>query len=140
MICRSIIISRQRSIMVEYNMMKLLIGKILIFIALLLTTLLYIIFTPAVAFGFAVGVLAMLINWKLLAYQNEKVLREKRSPGFVYAFVFLRYAIMAGLLIGAFVARNINGYMALVGLLFSQIYIFVFALILSNKERGQHDA
>jgi len=126
--------------MVEYNMMKLLIGKILIFIALLLTTLLYIIFTPAVAFGFAVGVLAMLINWKLLAYQNEKTLREKRSPGFVYAFVFLRYAIMAGLLIGAFVARNINGYMALVGLLFSQIYIFVFALILSNKERGQHDA
>ena len=126
--------------MVEYNMMKLLIGKILIFIALLLTTLLYIIFTPAVAFGFAVGVLAMLINWKRLAYQNEKVLREKRSPGFVYAFVFLRYAIMAGLLIGAFVARNINGYMALVGLLFSQIYIFVFALILSNKERGQHDA
>jgi len=125
---------------VEYNMMKLLIGKILIFIALIVSTLLYIIFTPAVAFGFAVGILAMLINWKLLAYQNEKVLREKRQPGFVYAFVFLRYAIMGGLLAGAFAARNINGYMALAGLLFSQVYIFVFALILSNKERGRHDA
>ncbi|HPE21183.1 ATP synthase subunit I [Candidatus Mcinerneyibacteriota bacterium] len=124
----------------EYNMMKLLIGKILIFIALIVSTLLYIIFTPAVAFGFAVGILAMLINWKLLAYQNEKVLREKRQPGFVYAFVFLRYAIMGGLLAGAFAARNINGYMALAGLLFSQVYIFVFALILSNKERGRHDA
>ncbi|HOO60587.1 MAG TPA: ATP synthase subunit I, partial [Candidatus Mcinerneyibacteriales bacterium] len=120
--------------------MKLLIGKILIFIALIVSTLLYIIFTPAVAFGFAVGILAMLINWKLLAYQNEKVLREKRQPGFVYAFVFLRYAIMGGLLAGAFAARNINGYMALAGLLFSQVYIFVFALILSNKERGRHDA
>ncbi|HDS02806.1 MAG TPA: hypothetical protein ENN72_03765 [Firmicutes bacterium] len=123
--------------MTDYNMMKMLLGKILLFITLIVTVLLYIIFSAPIAFGFAVGVLGMLLHWRLLAYQNEQAVQKKKGTGFVYGFVFFRYALLAALLVGAFLADRISGPMALAGLLFSQLYIFVFALIISNRERGK---
>ena len=125
--------------MLNYPALKLLLGKVLIFISLIIVTILYIAAGKPVALGFTSGVIAMIINWRLLAYQNEKVVKERKGGGYVYFFVFLRYAVIAAVMAGAFIARGISGFSAVAGVLFSQFYIFIFALILTNKERGKTD-
>ncbi len=126
--------------MYDYSTVKMLLGKVLIFISLILVTVLYIILGKPVALGFAAGIISMFINWRLLALQTEKVVGQRKGGGFVYMFLFLRYSIIAAIIGGAFVSEGLNGYAAISGVIFSQIYIFVFALILSRRERGNKDA
>ena len=123
----------------EYSVMKVLLNKILIFIGIIVSVVLFFVTEEAIALGFLAGIIVMLINWKLLAWQNEKIVKGEKKPSYAYVFYFFRYAIIAAVLFLSFKFENINGYGTIAGVIFALIYAFIFALFISKKERGNQD-
>lgn len=121
----------------SYSLFKLLLNKILIFVSLIITVLLFIFVGINWALGFMAGVVVMLLNWKLLAWQNEKIIKKEKKPSYAYIFYFFRYALIAVVLYLSFYYENIKGYGTIIGILFSLVFIFVFAYFMNKKERGQ---
>jgi hypothetical protein len=123
----------------EYSLMKVLLNKILIFIGIIAAIILYVIMDVTVALGFLAGIIVMLINWKMLAWQNEKIVKGEKKPSYAYIFYFFRYAIIAAVLFLSFLFENIEGLATVAGIIFALIYAFIFALFISKKERGNQD-
>ncbi len=123
-----------------YSVFKIFLGKILILFIIAGFFLLYAFLHPTAGAGFAAGCIIMLINWRLLSYQNEKILSGKTTPKFAYMFYFFRYSLIFAVAFAAFkLLRPYGGYFTLIGILFSLLYAFIFALITLKKE-GSSDA
>lgn len=118
-----------------YTTFKIFLGKIMILFIVAGFILLYTLVDSSAGTGFAAGCIVMLINWRLLAYQNEKILSGNAAPKFAYMFYFFRYSLIFAVAFAAFkLLKPYGGYFALAGILFSLLYAFVFALITLKKE------
>jgi len=124
----------------NYSMMKILLNKVLIFLGLIVSVILYIFVGLNWSLGFLLGIVAMLLNWKLLSIQNEKIIKGNKKSSFSYFFYIIRYALIAVILYLSFMFDNLSGYATIIGIIFSYIYILLFAFFISKKERGEEDA
>ncbi len=123
----------------NYSMFKLLLGRILILVIITISFVLYVTVDHSAGAGFAAGSIAMLLNWRLLAYQNEKIIKENKKPSFAYAFYFLRLSILFIIGFASFVYLKPNGgYLAMAGIVFATLFALVFALLTTKKEDGSH--
>jgi|SRR6056297_3800124 len=124
----------------NYSMMKILLNKVLIFLGLIVSVILYIFVGLNWSLGFLLGIVTMLLNWKLLSIQNEKIIKGNKKSSFSYIFYIIRYALIAAILYLSFMFEKLSGYATIIGIVFSYIYILSFAFFMSKKDEGEEDA
>jgi len=120
--------------------MKILLNKVLIFLGLIVSVILYIFVGLNWSLGFLLGIVTMLLNWKLLSIQNEKIIKGNKKSSFSYIFYIIRYALIAAILYLSFMFEKLSGYATIIGIVFSYIYILSFAFFMSKKDKGEEDA